>query len=286
MTPVRVRAGTSGYQYRYWRGSFYPDKCKEADMLGEYGRRLPTVEINNSFYRMPTPAVMEKWAAQVPEDFRFAVKAPRRITHIKRLKEVGEEVEALLATVSVLGEKLGVVLFQLPPNFKCDLARLDGLLAALPLGGRFALEFRHESWFSDEVFARLRGGNVALCLCDEGQGDKAVPWVATASFGYLRLRHDTYTAAELAAVAKRVAAERWSDAYAYFKHEPDAPRLAAKLQGMLGSVASAEHSADAGRGAVQPRVTRTSGGRAPTSVGSRATKARKAAPKRTTSRPM
>jgi uncharacterized protein YecE (DUF72 family) len=233
---MRVRVGTSGYQYKFWRGSFYAERCKEADMLGEFSRRLATVEINNTFYRMPKPAVMEKWAAQVPADFRFAVKASRRITHIKRLKEVGEEVHSLLEAASMLGEKLGIVLFQLPPNLKCDLDRLDGLLAALGAfraGGRYALEFRHESWFSDEVFARLRAGNVALCLCDEGQGEKAVPWVATANFGYLRLRRETYTPDELAAVAEMVAAESWSDAYAYFKHEPDAPALAAQLQGML-----------------------------------------------------
>jgi uncharacterized protein YecE (DUF72 family) len=233
MSGMRVRVGTSGYQYKYWRGSFYPEKCKEADMLAEFAARLPTVEINNTFYRMPKPAVMEKWAATVPEDFRFAVKASRRITHIKRLKEVGEEVGDLLNTASVLGEKLAIVLFQLPPNLKCDLGRLDGLLAALQPAGRYTLEFRHESWFTDEVFARLRDRNVALCLCDEGEGEKAVPWVSTASFGYLRLRRETYSAEQLAAVAKQVAAESWTDAYAYFKHEPDAPALAAQLQGLL-----------------------------------------------------
>ncbi|HMI90299.1 MAG TPA: DUF72 domain-containing protein, partial [Polyangiales bacterium] len=219
--------------YRFWRGSFYPEGCKEADMLGEFSQRLPTVEINNTFYRTPKAAVMEKWAATVPDDFRFAVKASRRITHIKRLKEVGEEVGYLLKTASVLGEKLGIVLFQLPPNLKCDLDRLDGLLAAFEPGGRYTLEFRHESWFTDEVFARLRERNVALCLCDAGEGEKAVPWVPTASFGYLRLRRETYAPEELAAVAKQVAAESWTETYAYFKHEPDAPALAAQLQALL-----------------------------------------------------
>jgi uncharacterized protein YecE (DUF72 family) len=181
---------------------------------------------------------MEKWATQVPAEFRFAVKAPRRITHIRRLKEVGDQLQELLETASMLGDKLGVVLFQLPPNFKCDLPRLDGLLAALAAfgSGRYTLEFRHESWFVDEVFAKLRASNVALCLCDEGEGDKAVPWVATANFGYLRLRREKYTAKALAAVAKRVKAERWHEAYAYFKHEPDAPQLAKQLQALLCSV--------------------------------------------------
>ena len=235
MTGMRGRVGTSGYQYKYWRGTFYSEKCKEADMLGEFGSRLSTVEINNTFYKLPKAAVMEKWATQVPPEFRFAVKAPRRITHIKRLKEVGDQVQELLTTASALGDKLGVVLFQLPPNFKCDLERLDGLLAALAAhgSGRYTLEFRHESWFVDAVFARLRANNVALCLCDEGEGEKAVPWVATANFGYLRLRREKYTAKELSAVAKRVKAERWTEAYAYFKHEPDAPLLAAQLEALV-----------------------------------------------------
>ena len=233
MSDMRARIGTSGYQYKFWRGSFYPEGCKEADMLAEFSKRLLTVEVNNTFYRMPKPAVMEKWAATVPDEFRFALKASRRITHIKRLKEVGDDVRYLLQTAAVLGGKLGIVLFQLPPNLKCDLERLDGLLAAFDANGRYTLEFRHESWFIDEVFARLRERNVALCLCDAGEGEKAVPWVATASFGYLRLRRETYTAEELAAVAQQVKGERWSEAYAYFKHEPEAPALAAQLQALL-----------------------------------------------------
>ena len=227
-----MRVGTSGYQYKFWRGSFYPEGCKEADMLGEFGKRLPTVEINNTFYRMPKAAVMERWAAQVPDEFRFAIKASRRITHIKRLKECADDVRYLLGAAAALGDKLGIVLFQLPPNLKCDLGRLDGLLAALDPAQRYTLEFRHESWFTDEVFAKLREKNVALCLCDEGEGEKAVPWVSTASYGYLRLRRETYKEEELAEVAKRVAGEQWTDAYAYFKHEPEAPALAAQLQAL------------------------------------------------------
>lgn len=231
---MHVRVGTSGYQYKFWRGVFYGEKTKEADMLAEFAQRLPTVEINNTFYRMPKPEVMQRWATQVPEGFRFAVKASRRITHIKRLKEVADDVGYLLRTASVLKEKLGVVLFQLPPNLKCDLERLDGLLGALVPEIRYALEFRHESWFTDDVFARLRGKNVALCLCDEGEGEKAVPWVATADFGYLRLRRETYTLEELQKVAEQVKKETWGDVFAYFKHEPEAPQLAAQLQGCFG----------------------------------------------------
>lgn len=232
---MHARVGTSGYQYAYWRGTFYTKTCKEAHMLGELGQRLSTVEINSTFYKLPEPHVMEKWASQVPDGFRFAVKAPRRITHIRRLNDVGEQVTELLQTTSALGDKLAVVLFQLPSNFKSNLDRLDGLLSALEAhgSGRYAIEFRHETWFTDEVLSRLRAKNVALCLSDEGEGEKAVPWVPTADFGYLRLRKNKYPPKQLAAVAVRVNAEAWTEALAYFKHEPDAPKWAAKLQALL-----------------------------------------------------
>jgi uncharacterized protein YecE (DUF72 family) len=230
---MRVRVGTSGYQYLFWRGHFYPEKCKTADMLALFGAKLPTVEINNTFYRMPKREVVARWASQVPEDFRFAIKASRRITHIKRLKEVAEDVRYLFGVATALEGKLGSVLFQLPPNLKQDLARLDGLLAALPEGARTAIEFRHESWFDDAVYARLRAREVALCISDEGEGERATPFVATAGFGYLRLRRETYSEEELAQVAAQVAAHSWSEAYAYFKHEQDAPDLAARLQKLL-----------------------------------------------------
>lgn len=231
--PMRVRVGTSGYQYKFWRGHFYSEKCKEAGMLAEFGAKLPTVEVNNTFYRTPKAEVMERWAAQVPDDFRFAVKASRRITHIKRLKEVGDDVAYLYRVAQSLGPKLGPVLFQLPPNLKHDDARLQAFLAAVPAGAAAAVEFRHESWFDDEVYARLRERGVALCISDEGEGEKATPFVATASWGYLRLRREVYADAELAAVAAQVKAQSWSDAYAFFKHEQDAPELAARLQALL-----------------------------------------------------
>jgi uncharacterized protein YecE (DUF72 family) len=227
---MRVRVGTSGYQYAFWRGHFYSERCKEGEMLAEYGAKLPTVEINNTFYRMPKPAVLERWASQVSENFRFSLKASRRITHQQRLKEVGDNVGYLFATAAALGDKLGVVLFQLPPNLRKDLARLDAFLAALPASSRVALEFRHESWFDDEVYERLRAREVALCICDEGEGERAVPFVATSAFGYLRLRRERYTDEELAQVASAVASQPWSEAYAFFKHEEDAPELAARLQ--------------------------------------------------------
>jgi uncharacterized protein YecE (DUF72 family) len=227
---MRVRIGTSGYQYAFWRGHFYSEGCKEAAMLLEFAAKLPTVEINSTFYRMPKREVVERWASQVPDDFRFAIKASRRITHIKRLKDVADDTAYLLAVVQALGGKLGSVLFQLPPNLKQDLGRLDGLLAALPDGARAAIEFRHESWFDDEVYARLRARDVALCISDEGEGERATPFVATAGFGYLRLRREVYSQAELAQVAAQISQQGWGEAYAYFKHEQDAPQLAAGLQ--------------------------------------------------------
>ena len=227
---MQIRVGTSGYQYAFWRGHFYSEGCKEAGMLTEYGQKLPTVEINNTFYRMPKREVLERWASQVPAGFQFTLKASRRITHIKRLKEVGDDVRYLLENARVLGDKLAAVLFQLPPNLKHDLARLDAFLEAMPPATRAAVEFRHESWFSDDVYARLRARDVALCISDEGEGEKATPFVATASYGYLRLRREVYADAELLELAQRVRAQVWTDAYAYFKHEQDAPELAARLQ--------------------------------------------------------
>jgi uncharacterized protein YecE (DUF72 family) len=232
---MTVLVGTSGYQYAFWRGHFYPDKHKEADMLGYYATRLPTVEINNTFYRMPKREVLERWASQVPDTFRFAIKASRRITHISRLKEVTSPVGFLLDNLEALGDKLGVVLFQLPPNLKYDEGRLEHLLSLLTKGKRHVLEARHESWFQDACYARLRAADVALCMNDAGEGEAAVPWVATASFGYLRLRKESYQDAELAEVAARIRSEAaWSDCYAYFKHEPAAPDLAARLQPLCG----------------------------------------------------
>lgn len=230
---MRIRVGTSGYQYTFWRGRFYGEGCKAAGMLAEFGSKLPTVEINNTFYRMPKREVVARWASQVPDDFRFAIKASRRITHIKRLKEVAQDAGYLFDVVQALEGKLGAVLFQLPPNMKKDLARLDRFIEALPAGARAAMEFRHVSWFDDEVYARLRSREVALCISDEGEGECATPFVATAGFGYLRLRREVYSAEQLAQVAAQVKAQGWGEAYAYFKHEQDAPELAARLQKLL-----------------------------------------------------
>jgi uncharacterized protein YecE (DUF72 family) len=226
---MRLRAGTSGYQYKFWRGSFYSEKCKEADMLTEYGQKLGTVEINYTFYRLPKPEVMQRWATQVPDDFRFSIKASRRITHIKRLKEVSELCGYLFDTVRVLGPKAGVVLFQLPPNLKLDHERLAGFLELVPDDLRVALEVRHPSWLDEAVYARLRERNVALVCNDEGEGEAAIPLVRTAPFTYLRLRREDYTDEELTAALEPVRAANFDEAFAFFKHEEGAGERALRL---------------------------------------------------------
>lgn len=226
---MRLRVGTSGYQYKFWRGTFYSEKCKEADMLSEYGRQLATVEINYTFYRMPKPEFMARWAAQVPDDFRFSIKASRRITHDKRLKEVGELTGYLFDTCKVLGDKLGVVLFQLPPNLKADLERLARFLELIPGGIRVALEVRHPSWLDEQVYARLRERGVALVCNDQGEGEEAIPLVMTAPFTYLRLRREEYTDDELKAAVASVRALPFEDVFAFFKHEEGAALRAQRL---------------------------------------------------------
>jgi len=184
---MKLYAGTSGYSYKEWKGPFYPEKIKNDEMLGWYAKKLPTVEVNNTFYRMPRKNVLETWAGSVPAKFRFVLKATRRITHIKRLKNVADEVNFLFDTFEALDKKLGVVFFQLPPNFKKDGERLAELLELLPGDVPVAFEFRHESWFDDDTYAMLRKHDCALCLAD-ADSDLDVPLVSTAKWGYLRLR--------------------------------------------------------------------------------------------------
>lgn len=232
---MHVLTGTSGFSYAAWRGSFYPEKLPEARMLGHYAERLGTVEINNSFYRMPSPETLGRWAGETPPTFRFALKSPRRITHEKKLADVGGELERLEAAARTLGEKLGPILFQLPPFLRKDLPRLDDFLAAVPAGLRAALEFRHESWFSDDVYARLRARGAALCIAESE--DLATPLVATAGWGYLRLRRQDYDRPAVAAWADRIRAQTWDAVYVFFKHEDEGkgPALATELAGMMMS---------------------------------------------------
>jgi uncharacterized protein YecE (DUF72 family) len=236
--PVRLFAGASGFAYKPWKGPFYPADLPDAQMLAFYAARLPAVEINNTFYRLPKADVLAGWAEQTPETFRFVLKASRRITHIQRLKDVGELVDYFLTTAGTLGERLGPLLFQLPPHMKKDLDRLRIFLDLVPPEKRVALEFRNASWFEDDVFDLLRTHDAALCVAetgseddDEDGGSEPVPLVATASWGYLRLRRDDYTDADLAAWAARIGAQPWSEAYVFFKHEDQgaAPKLAKSL---------------------------------------------------------
>ncbi|MBM3982616.1 MAG: DUF72 domain-containing protein [Planctomycetes bacterium] len=234
---MNVFVGTSGYSYPEWKGTFYPAKMPPKQMLGFYAARLGTVEINNTFYRAPTAQLLESWAAQVPAGFRFVLKAPQEITHVKRLRDAGAAV-ALYEVAGALGDRLGAVLFQLPPNLGADVPRLAAFLAALPARCRAAFEFRHPSWFRDDVYALLRARNAALCLADAGD-DLDVPFVPTADWGYVRLRRADYTGPGLAAWAARVKAQKWDEAFVFFKHEDagTGPRYAAQLIELLDGTA-------------------------------------------------
>jgi uncharacterized protein YecE (DUF72 family) len=236
---MRIAIGTSGYAYKEWKGSFYPADLKAEAFLPFYASRLETVEINNTFYRMPTEKVLAAWSEQVPDSFTFVLKASQKITHRKRLKECAPELQYFLRTATALGPKLGPTLFQLPPNLKKDLPRLLDFLSLVPQTWRAALEFRHPSWFDEDVFDALRHHNAALVLAefDPEESDLAVPAVATADFGYLRLRRAGYDEAALRQWAERVRAQPWKDAFVFFKHEDagTGPRLAQEFKAIVGA---------------------------------------------------
>ena len=229
MAANRVLAGASGYAFKEWQGTFYPEKIKSDEMLAFYAARLPTVEINNTFYRMPKPAVLENWAQSTPPEFRFAIKASRRITHDARIKtDAADSVAYLYRMLASLPDKLGAVLFQLPPNLKKDLPRLDAFLQMLPAGHRAAFEFRNESWFDDDTYALLRRAGAALVL-SEREDNAPPPLVETAPWGYLRLRLEQYSDEDLKRWAERIAATSWNETFVYFMHEPTAPGYAQAL---------------------------------------------------------
>jgi uncharacterized protein YecE (DUF72 family) len=227
---MTLYVGTSGYSYKEWKGSFYPEKIAAKDMLPYYASRLQAVELNNTFYRLPQRSMVESWKTQVPENFRFSVKASQRITHFKRLKDAAAEAQFMLETVSALEDRMGVVLFQLPPNMKKDLERLETFLKDLPAGTPAAFEFRHPTWFEDDVLALLRSQNRALCVSDTDELptshiDKTADW------GYLRLRRVQYSESDLKDWIKRVRAQEWKNTFVFFKHEDEGtgPRLAAQF---------------------------------------------------------
>lgn len=233
---VYVLVGTSGYSYAPWKGNFYPDKLPAAKMLSYYASQLPTVEINNTFYRMPERLVLERWAGQTPAGFSFVLKSPRRITHEKRLVGSDDATKHFFDTAGALGDKLGPVLFQLPPFLRKDLPRLVDFLAFVKgsaPAARPAFEFRHATWFDDDVYQALRAGGAALCIADAE--DLATPLQATASWGYLRLRRQDYDDAALALWADRIRAQTWQQLHVFFKHEDEGkgPQLARRLIQLL-----------------------------------------------------
>lgn len=230
-----IHVGTSGFNYPEWRGTFYPADIKAGQMFDYYAARFKTVEINQTFYRMPTPKTTGAWLAQAPAGFTYTLKAPQRITHMQRLKDAGENVQFFCDSARVLGDRLGVLLFQLPPNLKADLPRLEAFLAVLPRDLRTAFEFRHDSWLNEDVYAALAAHQAALCIADFG--DRTTPLHPTARHGYFRLRDEGYARADLERWVETIAgrADRWDDVFVYFKHEEEGkgPEFAALFLELL-----------------------------------------------------
>lgn len=234
---MNILVGTSGWSYKEWKGSFYPAKIPAEEMLRFYAKHFPAVEVNNSFYRIPAERVLATWAEQVPDSFRFIMKASRRVTHNSRLRDEDGSLAYFLRAINPLGQRLGPTLFQLPPTFKKDLDRLRGFLGALPPRWPAAMEFRHPSWFVDEVYAALSERDMALVAVDEDEAEgSGSPLVSTASWGYLRLRRKAYDDASLGEWASRIRSNPWTDAYVFLKHEdgsPTGPAAAAQMRGIL-----------------------------------------------------
>ena len=218
---MKIYVGTSGYAYKEWKGKFYPEKISPTEMLHFYSGRLNTVEINNTFYRMPKESVLTSWAEQVPGNFVFALKAPQVITHLKRLRNVSDEAEYLFRTLSVLDKKLGPILFQFPKSFRKDRTVLEDFLALIPADTACAFEFRSPSWLDDEIFDLLRKSESSLCIADadENPVNQIIP---TASWGYLRLRRQDYTDTDLSQWMEKILSQKWQRAFVYFKHEDEA----------------------------------------------------------------
>ncbi len=238
---MRVRVGTSGYSYKEWKGSFYPEDLPATKMLEFYSQRFDTVEINNTFYRMPAEKMLAKWAEQVPDRFTFVLKAPQRITHQKKLAGAEDDVRQLFDVATALGPQLGPVLFQLPPFSRKDAAKLRDFLAILPPKAQVAFEFRHDSWCDEEIYSILRQRDVPLCLSDTDEVvDPNAVVIPTASWGYLRLRRTEYSEGALGDWARRVERQPWREAYVFFKHEDEAkgPLFAERFRGKLTSVSS------------------------------------------------
>ncbi len=228
---ARLLVGTSGYSYKEWKGSFYPQDLSPKDFLRYYAERLGTVEINNTFYRMPKRDVLLGWRDEVPAGFCFVLKTPQRITHHKRLGDVAEDLAYFCETARALGPHLGPLLVQLPPYLRRDDQKLAAFLALVPKDVRVAVEFRHASWRDEAVYQLLRDHGAAACAADTDDEEEAAPLVSTADWGYLRLRRLAYDEAALTAWLGRIAAQPWREAFVFFKHEDagTGPRLARRL---------------------------------------------------------
>ena len=236
---MKIHVGTSGYGYKEWKGIFYPEKISPKEMLHFYGERLNAVEINYTFHHMPTERIIAPWAEQVPDNFTFAFKAPQVITHLKRLKDVGEEAEYFFKTLSILDRKLGPALFQFPGSFRANRPVLEEFLALIPATMHCAFEFRSKTWFNDEIMDLLRKRGCSLCIADfdEKPADEII---STAPWGYLRLRRSDYTEADLSHWLERILAQKWERAFVFFKHEeegkvPGGPEMALRFRELADS---------------------------------------------------
>lgn len=234
---MKINVGTSGYAYKEWKGKFYPEKISPGEMLRFYSVRLDTVEINNTFYRMPKESVLASWAEQVPGDFVFAIKAPQVITHLKKLRNVSEESEYFFRTLSVLNGKLGPVLFQFPKSFRKDTSALEDFLGLIPSTFQCAFEFRNPSWLNDEIFNLLRESGSSLCIADtdENPVHEVIP---TALWGYLRLRRSDYFDTDLSEWIEKILSQRWEKVFVFFKHEDEAkgPEMAVRFKELLNTL--------------------------------------------------
>jgi uncharacterized protein YecE (DUF72 family) len=230
---MSIWIGTSGFQYKEWKGNFYPEDLPAAKMLPYYAERLSTTEINYTFHRIPSAKTIENWNKLTPAKFRFALKAPQKITHWAKLRDCADTMRFFFAVVSALGEKLGPILFQLAPNFKKDAVLLADFVNGFPPGLRAAFEFRHESWFDDAIWEIFKARNVALCFNETA--DFAAPKIATADYGYLRLRREDYAKIDIERWAQSVREQTWKDTFVYFKHEEAGagPKFARQMMDLL-----------------------------------------------------
>jgi uncharacterized protein YecE (DUF72 family) len=233
---MKVHVGTSGFAHKEWKGKFYPEKISPKELLRFYAERLNTVEINNTFYHMPKESVLASWAEQVPDDFVFALKAPQVITHIKQLRNVFEQTEYLFRSLSVLGRKLGPVLFQFPKSFRANAPALEDFLPLIPGNRACAFDFRSPSWLEGGIPDLLRDKGCSWCIEDTDE-NPANEIISTATWGYLRLRRSDYTDAGLSQWAEKILAQKWERAFVFFKHEDEAkgPELAMRFQELIES---------------------------------------------------